>query len=207
MLRPGDDVASLAKGDDAVIQRPEDIRVEIPLFHTQEACAGAVTSALLRRIAFTAGAFAPGIQEHLFFQPNTLADGSSLGRVESWFGRSADSLHQMGYRLQSRRIMEPTANVLQWVRGGKGYRAAMLPMPYAPLHPTAAATQIKYAVGVIGDNHAGKAKNEALLGLDPWPGVDKPDRFEVTEDLAVVMDRAHREEKYFSLIFYWVGWS
>lgn len=202
-------MASLAKGDDAVIQRPEDTRVEIPLFHTQDACAGAVTSALLRRIAFTAGAFAPGIQEHLFFQPNTLADGSSLGRVESWFGRSADSLHQMGYRLQSRRIMEPTANVLQWVRAGKGYRAAMLPMPYGALHPEAAVTQIKYAVGVIADAHAhpGKTKSEALVGLDPWPGVGKPDRFDVTDQVALVLDRAHREEKYFALIFYWVGWS
>ena len=205
MLRAGDDVASTAKGDDAVIQRPEDVRVEIPLFHTQTACAGAVTSSLLRRIAFTAGAFAPGIQEHLFFEPNTAGDGGSLSRVESWFGRRVSTLHQMGYRLQSRRIMEPTANVLQWVRGGKGYRAAMLPMPYAPLHPGSPATQMSYAIGVMSES--AKTKAESLYGLDPWPGPGKAERFDINDDVVRVIDRAHREEKYFSLIFYWVGWS
>jgi hypothetical protein len=200
-------VATSAKGDDAVMLAPENVRVDIPLFHTSEACAGAVTSSLLRRIAFTAGAYAPGIQEHMFFEPNTRSDGGSLSRVEMWFARRLTSLHQMGYRLQSRRITEPTENVLAWVKAGKGYRAAMLPVAYAPLHPGATASEMSFALGVIADVATPQAKADSILALDPWPGVGNPDRFTLTDAHMKILDRAHREQKYFSLIFYWVGWS
>ena len=57
--------------DDVVLQQPEDVRFLVPVFHTSNACPGAVTAYLLRRIAYRAGAYAPGIQEHLFHELNT----------------------------------------------------------------------------------------------------------------------------------------
>ena len=52
--------------DEVVQQRPEDLRCVVPVFHTHNACCGAATAYLLRRIAYRAGAYAPGIQEHMF---------------------------------------------------------------------------------------------------------------------------------------------
>ena len=46
--------------DDVVLQGPEDIRFLVPIFHTANACCGAATAYLLRRIAYRAGAYAPG---------------------------------------------------------------------------------------------------------------------------------------------------
>src|SRR4051794_14640647 len=64
-------VVSVASRDDVVLQRPEDVRFLVPVFHTHTACAGAATAYLLRRIAYRAGAYAPGIQEHMFHELNT----------------------------------------------------------------------------------------------------------------------------------------
>ena len=57
--------------DDVVLQRPEDVRYLVPVFHTWNACCGAATAYLLRRIAYRAGAYAPGLQEQLFHELNT----------------------------------------------------------------------------------------------------------------------------------------
>ena len=54
--------------DDVVLERPQDSRVAIPVFHTQSQCAGSAAAYLLRRIAYRAGAYAPGIQEYVFFE-------------------------------------------------------------------------------------------------------------------------------------------
>ena len=48
--------------------RPEDVRVTIPVFHTYTSCPGSAAAFLLRRIAYRAGAYAPGIQEYIFFR-------------------------------------------------------------------------------------------------------------------------------------------
>ena len=45
------------------------------------------------------------------------------------------SLHELGYRLQCRRVATPTSAVLEWVKGGRGYRGAMLPTNFKKLHP------------------------------------------------------------------------
>src|SRR5262245_33057367 len=71
--------------DDVVLQRPEDVRVVLPVFHTATASAGAASSYVLRRIAYRAGALAPGIQEFTFHELTTQMDGGTLERVQSWF--------------------------------------------------------------------------------------------------------------------------
>src|SRR5436190_18762335 len=105
--------------DEVVIQQPEDVRFLVPIFHTSSACCGAATAYLLRRIAYRAGAYAPGIQEVVFHELNTARDGSSLERVQRWFGGRVTALHELGYRLQCRRAALPTAELLEWVRQGR----------------------------------------------------------------------------------------
>src|SRR5436853_679669 len=102
--------------DDVVMQRPEDIRLLLPVFHTSNACCGSATAYLLRRIAYRAGAYAPGIQEDMFHQLNTARDGGTLEKVQRWFGENVSMLHLLGYRLQCRRIATPTPTILDWVK-------------------------------------------------------------------------------------------
>ncbi len=195
--------------DDVVLQKPEDVRFQVPVFHTPNACPGAVTAYLLRRIAYRAGAYAPGIQEILFHELNTSRDGGTLEKVEKWFNGRVASLHELGYRLQFRHIATPTLTILEWVRGGRGYRGAMLPTTYLKLHPRGSAGQdvfedaVAHAVGITVDRLDAKSDDDLIM-IDPWPGTagDK-DRGKVSPAL----ESAHREANYHGLVYYWVGWS
>src|SRR5262249_43404158 len=126
-------------GDNVVLQRPEDVRFLVPVFHTPTACPGAATAYLLRRIAYRAGAYAPGIQEPIFHELHTPSEGATIERVQRWFAVRVSSLHELGYRLQCRRVATPTGAILEWVRAGRGYRGAMLPTNFKRLHPTTGA--------------------------------------------------------------------
>ncbi len=123
--------------DEVVMQTPEDLRFLVPVFHTPTACAGAATAYLLRRIAYRAGAYAPGIQESLFHELNTSSEGGSIEKVQRWFGGRVANLNALGYRLQCRRVATPTAAIAEWVRAGRGHRGAMLPTSYKKIHPVA----------------------------------------------------------------------
>ena len=197
--------------DDVVLQRPEDVRVVLPVFHTTTACPGASASYVLRRISYRAGAFAPGIQEFTFHELTTQMDGGTLERVQSWFAQRVSLLHEMGYRLQCRRVCTPTPAILDWVREGRGHRGAMLLASYKKLHTRLQGTrkdipddQAVYAVGVTVDR-LDAAGDEQLIMIDPWPGddADAKDRGPVSKSL----DSAHRDRGFHALVFYWVGWS
>jgi hypothetical protein len=197
--------------DDVVMQRPEDIRFLVPVFHTPSACCGAATAYLLRRIAYRAGAYAPGIQEQLFHELDTSRDGGSIDKVQRWFAMRSDALAALGYRLQCRRVATPTAAILQWVAAGRGYRGAMLPTAFKTLHPIPGAggsgtldDLVVHAVGITVDRLAPKA-DEALVMIDPWPGVlgDAADR----GPLSPALEAAHRAQSFHALTFYWAGWS
>ena len=84
--------------EEVVLQKPEDARFLVPIFHTATACPGATTAYLLRRIAYRAGAYAPGIQEFMFHELNTSREGGSLEKVQRWFSSRVSMLHQLGYR-------------------------------------------------------------------------------------------------------------
>ena len=162
--------------EEVVMQRPEDNRFLVPVFHTPTACPGAATAYLLRRIAYRAGAYAPGIQEFMFHELNTSREGGSLEKVQRWFATRVTSLHELGYRLQCRRVATPTSAVLDWVRAGRGYRGAMIPTNYTKLHVPGSAGKdvgdknVNHAVGVTIDRLETKA-DEDLVMIDPWPGV------------------------------------
>ncbi len=198
--------------DDVVLQKPEEIRFVVPVFHTPTACAGAATAYLLRRIAYRAGAYAPGIQEIIFHELNTSREGGSIEKVQRWFSGRVSSLHELGYRLQCRRVATPTSAVLEWVKAGRGYRGAMLPTNFKKLHPQAGAAgaelqdeHVLHAVGVTMDRIDPKDRDEDLVMIDPWPGVigDAPDRGKVHASL----EAAHRDRNFHALVYYWTGWS
>lgn len=191
--------------DDVVVQRPEDLRVTIPVFHTPNAAPGSAAAFLLRRIAYRAGAYAPGIQEYIFFPlTNQETMGGSIDAVQRWFGGHVADLQELGYRLNARRVAEPTATVLDWVKSGAGYRGALLPTTYRKLHPQEVDPEQNHAVAVTMDRLDPK-KDEELIMVDPWPGVKNgsSDRTPIPP----VLDSAHRDHKYNAIIFYWTGWS
>jgi hypothetical protein len=204
-------VVTAVSRDDVVLQQPEDVRFLVQVFHTPSACAGAATAYLLRRIAYRAGAYAPGIQEQIFHELNTSREGGSIEKVQHWFTRRVTSLHELGYRLQCRRVATPTAALLDWVRAGRGYRGAMLPTAYRRLHPIPGAagenipddSVLQHAVGVTVDRLEAKAE-EDLVVIDPWPGFkgDK-ERDKVTPALEL----AHKDRNFHALVYYWVGWA
>jgi hypothetical protein len=200
--------------DDVVLQRPEDLVFSVPVFHTVNACCGAATAYLLRRIAYRAGAYAPGIQEHIFHELNTSREGGTIEKVQRWFSSRTHNLAELGYRLQCRRVAVPTAALLEWVRQGKGYRGAMLPTSFKRLHPGDKAAgrdapddAVGYhAIGVTMEQFDPKARGpEELVMADPWPGVDgkAEDRAKVTP----LVELAHKDRGLHALMFFWTGWS
>lgn len=196
--------------DNVVLQKPEDVRFVVPVFHTPSACPGAATNYLLRRIAYRAGAYAPGIQEGMFHELNTSRDGGSIERVQRWFDSRVSNLHELGYRLQCRRVSAPTAALVDWVKSGKGFRGAMLATDFGKLHPEPGASGegvsgdgVAHAIGLTIDRLDAKA-DEDLVMIDPWPGVrGAKDRAK----LSPALEAAHRARGFHALAFYWVGWS
>jgi hypothetical protein len=202
---------SAVSREDVVLQRPEDVRFLVQVFHTPSACAGAATAYLLRRIAYRAGAYAPGIQEQIFHELNTAREGGSIEKVQHWFNGRVRSLHELGYRLQCRRVATPTAAILDWVRAGRGYRGAMLPTAFRKMHPTpdpvvqdVTSDNIPHAVGITIDRLEAKA-DEELVVIDPWPGA--PGRGGDRAKVTPALETAHRDRNYHALVYYWVGWS
>ena len=195
--------------EDVVLQRPEDVHFLVHVFHTPTACPGAATAYLLRRIAYRAGAYAPGIQEQIFHELHTSREGGTIEKVQLWFTSRSASLSELGYRLQFRRVSTPTPAILDWVRAGRGYRGAMLPTAYRKLHPAAGASgtggdMAYHAVGITIDRLTAQAE-EDLVMIDPWPGVhgDGLERSKVPPEL----EAAHREKAFQALVYYWAGWS
>ena len=171
----------------------------VPVFHTTTACAGAATAHVLRRIAFRAGAYAPGLCEEVFHELATARDGGSLESVQRWFDGRVSMLSQLGYRLQFRRAALPTGALLDWVKAGKGYRGAMLPATFRKLHPEPAGDDeppsAGYAVGLAADGD--------VEMIDPWPS-GAPDRAPV---VLPTLEGAHRDRGFHALVYYWAGWS
>jgi len=190
--------------DDAVPANPEDLRVVVPVPHTATACAGAAAGVVLRRIAYRAGAYAPGIQEFLFHDLATASAGGSLDRVAMWMHVHGGDLHAMGYRLTGRRVVgQRTGDILAWVKEGSGFRGAVLATEYRRLHPSEP-SEVPHAVGVTVDRVDSKAA-EGLVMIDPWPGTTNGarDRGAIPPQL----ESAHRAHKYAAVVFYWAGYS
>lgn len=190
--------------DDAVPIKPEDLHVVLPVPHTHQACAGAATGFVMRRIAYRAGAYAPGIQEFLFHDLTTAPAGRSIEAAYGWLLTHSGDLHAMGYRVTGRRIVgERTEHIINWVKEGKGYRGAVLATDYKKMHPSER-DDVNHAVGVTMDRKDASSPDELTM-IDPWPGTlnGARDRSSLPAHLEV----AHRQAKYAAIIMYWAGWS
>lgn len=199
--------------DDVVVKGPEEFQLLVPVFHTANACCGAATAYLLRRIAYRAGAYAPGIQEHIFHELNTSREGGSIEKVQRWFSARVTIMMELGYRLQYRRVAIPTPALLDWVRQGKGYRGAMLPTNFRRIHPGPNAggdesldNNLPHAVGISMEKLGGPTKDDELVMIDPWPGVDQSGATDRGK-LSPALELAHKERNFHALVYYWVGWS
>jgi hypothetical protein len=189
--------------DDVVLQTPDDVRVTLPVFHTEDACAGAVTGYLMKRIAYRAGAYAPGIQEAMFHDLNTTRSGYDLGRVQGWLGGTTDTFQKLGYRVYWRWTTEKSEPLAAWVRDGKGHRGVAMATTYEVLHPDQKGRKgMLHAVGLAVDRLTPRS-DEELVMIDPWPGVGAPDRARVVPNL----DAARRDRGFAALKLFWVGWS
>jgi hypothetical protein len=189
--------------DNVVLQTAADVRVRVPLFHTADACPGAVTAYILRRIAYRAGAYAPGIQESMFHDLTTLRSGKSLPQVQRWMQGHVDIFHGHGYRLYFRFNTETTEVLSNWVREGRGYRGAVLSTEFSAIHPKADGTPtLDHAVGLAMDRLSPNGEDELVM-VDPFPGAGNPDTGPVLAEL----DAARKPRKFNSLAYYWVGWS
>jgi hypothetical protein len=182
---------------------PTIVRPSIPVHETPTACAGAVASYVFRRIAYRAGAYAPGIDDALFFELHATSHGSVHGEVERWFADRSRELERLGYRLCCRRVTWALPEVARWVCEGRGYRGAVLATSYARLHPhhpgIDAAEAIVHAVGLTSEPRDPNGDDELVM-IDPWSRATKA-------YLHSALDLAHRDRDRMTLLCHWRGWA
>jgi len=164
--------------------------------------AGAAAAYLLRRIAARAGSYAPGIQEHLFYEMGQRSNGVSLDQVQTWVKAHSSDLSNLGYYILVRPLAAPTVGIKRWVAEGAGYRAAILATDGARLHQDKKLTGT-HAVGLtVHDATSGiddESLGNGLLMVDAWPGKTK------FSSPPATLDVAHRAQKYRTLLMYWSG--
>jgi hypothetical protein len=187
-------LASLVDEDNATLV----IRLE----SSSDSAAGAVAAYLLRRLAARAGAYAPGIQENLFYEIAQNANGSNLDKVERWIASNSGKLSVLGYQFLCRRVAAATEDVIGWIEEGKGYRAAILAVDGTRLYGNESTSSSHAVALLINDATAGIADKKVESGLlmaDAWPGIARFTRPPRT------LDRAHLAYKYGTLLLSWTG--
>ncbi|MCG8420140.1 MAG: hypothetical protein MJE77_19595 [Proteobacteria bacterium] len=179
-------------------------KLVIRLESSRSSSAGAAAAYLMRRLAARAGSYAPGIQEHLFYEIGQRFNGVGLEQVERWIQAHSDTLSTLGYYILARRVSVPTDAVKEWTARGNGYRAAILMTDGTTLHNDSSLST-SHAVGLtVNDSTSGvadAAPKNGLLMVDPWPGLAK------FSNPPATLDRAHRAHKYRALLLYWAGYG
>jgi hypothetical protein len=104
----------------------DQIRTEIAIGTAPSAAAGALASYVCRRIAFHAGAFAPGIQDAVFDELHLPSFGATVADVHRWIGARGCVLRELGYRLEGRLVTAPIAEAIRWIERGRGYRGGVV---------------------------------------------------------------------------------
>ena len=181
----------------------ESAKLVIEIHSTKSACAGAAAAYVLRRIAAKAGAYAPGIQERMFFDLQRDFNGRNLDMVGKWFRTNQAELSRLGYRFYARRVAFRTEGVANWVAAGNGFRGAILPTSGHRLYPSLEQMEGQHAVALTVDaiNGDGSLK-QGLMMIDPYPGVPA-----AVAAPPPALDAAHRDNKYAALVVYWAGYS
>jgi hypothetical protein len=197
---------AMRRDDNVVLQRPAHLRLAIPVSETPTACAGSAASYVLRRIAYRAGAYAPGIDDALFDELHAAGNGGEIDDVQDWLAGRIGSLHELGYPLLYRRIAMPTPELLGWIEAGRGYRGAVLATRYDRLHPSASPRAdvgdvIVHAVGLALERRDVDGVAEPVM-IDPWSRTG-----ETRGSVRPVLELAHRGCEYDALAISWSGWS
>jgi hypothetical protein len=164
----------------------------IPVFRTPTACCGAAAAYILRRIAYRAGAYAPGIDDRIFCELHTWQDGRSIDHVLHWFDRRHAMLGELGYRLKCRCVAMPLPALLTWIRQGVGYRGVVLASGGHEI--------LEHAVGVTFDRLE-RSADEDLVKIDPWPGSAR-DRVEASG-----LELPQPDGDVAAVAFHWIGWA
>jgi hypothetical protein len=193
------------RDSDVVLMRPDRARMTIPIHETPTACAGAAASYVLRRIAYRAGTYAPGIDEAIFLELHAAARGHSIVDVERWIAERSGRLDELGYGLCARKVASPMHELVTWIERGVGYRGAVLSTSYARLYPhrtsTEAADAIVHAVGLASEGcEAGG--DGALVMIDPWSRTGA-----TCGRIHPALEQANRDRDRAALALFWRGWA
>jgi hypothetical protein len=174
---------------------------------TRTACAGAATAFVMRKLGRSAGAYAPGaaagpaqIMDRVLYELSTDNQGRDLAHVQRWFAIRAAELARLGHRYGARLVAFRTAAILDWVATGHGHRGAVLVTAAEVLHPGAGVTG-PHALAVTFDPAARRGGRDALIAVDPWPGIGRmapPPRS---------LEEAHRRCLNRAFLLYSYGWS
>jgi len=176
------------RDDDVVLQRPDDVRIAISVFATRTVCTGASASYVLKRIAYRAGAYAPGIHESILHELHEPRHGSTPDETERWLHGRLAALRELGYRFEARRVTSPTEALVDWVEHGGGFRGVVL-----------AARELR-AVGLTFEGREAGGDG-ALVLVDP-SSRDGVARTRVERGAVTRRDRIHD-----ALMLHWLGWG
>ena len=178
-------------------------KLRIRIDSSRDSPAGAEAAYLLRRLAARAGAYAPGIQEYLFYEIAQNANGSTLDKVEHWLHIQSGKLANLGYQILAKRTAYPSAEIVDWVDKGLGYRAAVLAVDGRKLYEDSSGPS-SHAVALMRHDETsgiGEDMEHGVVMIDAMPGKT---RFQpVPKTLA----RAHFVYKYQTILMFWTGYS
>jgi hypothetical protein len=182
-----------------VVSAASTVEMEI----TRTACAGAATAFVLRRLGRNAGAYSPqtpGIIDRVLFELGTESQGADLARVARWFADRAGELSRLGHRYGARLVAFRTGTILDWVSGGQGHRGAVLVTSGELLHP-GSAIRAPHALAIAWDPRSRGRGRDALVAVDPWPGIGR------IAPLPPTLEAAHNRCLNRAFLVYSYGWS
>jgi hypothetical protein len=174
---------------------------------TRTACAGVATAFVLRKLGKCAGAYVPGapegpakVMDGILWALSTDRDGRDLTQVARWFAQHASDLARLGHRFGARLVAFRTPSILDWVASGQGHRGAVLVTSGETLHP-GRGIMAPHALAVTFDVRAHRPGRDALIGMDPWPGIGR------VAPLPRTLEAAHRRCLHRAFLLYSYGWS
>jgi len=170
---------------------------------TRTACAGAATAFLLRKLGKSAGAYspqAPSFMDRVLFELGTESQGADLQRVARWFADRAGELARLGHRYGARLVAFRTGSILDWVAAGQGHRGAVLMTSGELLHP-GAVIRAPHALAIAWDPRSRGRGRDALVAVDPWPGMGR------IAPLPPTLESAHKRCLNRAFLVYSYGWS
>ena len=181
-------------------------KLVIKLDTSRDHCAGAASVFLMRRLAARAGCYAPGIQEHLFYEMIQGSYGFSLKQVDDWIRLHRGDLVALGYNFLARLGGEQTSDVQAWVADGRGFRGAVLGTNRETLYGEQLVGSTYHSVALTYNDPTSGIPDEALgnsvVMVDPWPH----DSIKFLKP-PTTLDRAHRDQNYTTLLLFWAGYG